>query len=170
MKLSDGERLLAVMLAEVMEALKLDREVDPSLIKTLVCNGDDWAIKRKYPGIFSNERDTSEAVTETTNILWMWGIIEHSLSELTGSEAEEAKGWHWTKFNGFDGNNDQHYGIALTMINELGEFESFKGRGLNSHTQSSLPRYRSMYSTFEKHLHAGAANPLSMEALRDLCN
>ena len=75
MKLTDGERLIAVMLAEVMEALKLNREVDPALIKTLVCSGDDWAIKRKYSGIFNSGGPTAEEVSETTNILWMWGII-----------------------------------------------------------------------------------------------
>ncbi len=170
MNLTDGERLLAVMLAEMMEAMKLNNEIDPSLIKTLVCNGDDWAIKRKYSGIFASESPTDEQVTETTNILWMWGIVEHSLAELTGAQADEAKGWHWTSFGGFDGNNDDHYGIAHTMINELGEFQDFKDRGLNSHTQSSLPRYRAMYAKFDKYVNAGQASPLSFEALRDLCS
>jgi len=170
MRLTDGERLIAVMLAEVMEALKLNREVDPSLIKTLVCNGDDWAIKRKYSGIFPSEPDSPEDVTETTNILWMWDIIEHAIGQLKGAEAEEAKGWHWSSFGGFDGNHDPHYGIAQTMINELDEFQHFKGRGLNSHSQASLPRYRSMYAKFEKYIHGGGGNPMTVDALRDLCS
>ena len=169
MQFSDGERLIAVMLAEVMQALKLDRELDPALIKSLVTNNDDWALKRKYPGLFSSQCPTEEVVSETSEILWMWGIIEHSIRQLKGAEAAEAKGWHWAKFGGFDANHDDHYGVALTMIEGLDEFEDLKSHGLNSHSQSSLPRYRQMYKKFDGHLSAGNAAPLSFEALRDLC-
>lgn len=169
MKLTDGERLIAFMLAEVMEALKLDREIDPSLIKALL-GGDEWAIKRKYSGLFNNDVPEPGEVSETTNILWMWGIVEHSLSKLTGAEAEEARGWHWTSFGGFDANHDTHYGIAQTMINRLGEFEGFRDRALNSHSQSSLPRYRAMYAKFDGYVHSRRTSPLPFDALRDLCS
>ncbi|UAJ12995.1 YfbU family protein [Glacieibacterium megasporae] len=171
MQMSDGERLIIVMLAEVMEALKLDQEIDPALVKTLVINNDGWALKRKYSGIFHSEAPSDDVVSETTNILWMWGIIEHSIASLTGVEANEAKGWHWTKWDGFDGNNDDHYGVARTMIEDLGEFEdSRKGINLNSHSQTLLPRYRRMYEKFDAHVKAGKASPLSFDALRDLCS
>lgn len=100
----------------------------------------------------------------------MFGIIESSISKLTGAEAEEAKVWHYNQWHGFDGNNDPHYGVARTMIEELGEFEqSRKGVNLNSHTQSSLPHYRRMYEKFYGYVQAGQAAPLSFDALRDIC-
>ncbi len=170
MKMSDGERLIIVMLAEVMEALKVNKEIDPTLVKSLVIDNAGWALKRKYPGIFNSEPTSDKVVSETTNILWMWGIIESSISKLSGAEAKEASGWHWAKFEGFDGNNDDHHGIAYTMVNELGEFESFKGRALNSHTQSSLPHYREMYEKFDRYIKDGKAAPLSFNALRELCS
>ncbi|MGI9361687.1 MAG: hypothetical protein ACR2O7_09000 [Parasphingorhabdus sp.] len=70
--MSDGERLIVVMLAEVMEALKLNKEIDPKLVKSLVIDNDGWALRRKYSGIFDSERPSDEVVSETTNILWMW--------------------------------------------------------------------------------------------------
>lgn len=170
MKMSDGERLIVVMLAEVMQALKLKSEVDPALIEKLSCGGDDWAIKLKYSGIFADETPTQAEVTETSNILWMWEIIEHSLARLTGAEANEAKGWHGTQFLGFDGNNDTHFGIAQTMINDLDHFEEFKGRNLNSHSQTSLPRYQAMYQKFNTYIQSGDAAPLTFDALQDICN
>lgn len=169
MKMSDGERLIAVMLAEIMEALKLNNEIDPSLVKTLVYDNDGWALRRKYSGLFGSEPPPEEVVKETGDILWMWGIIEHSIKRLTGDDAAEAAGWHWSTFSGFDGNNDPHHGVARTMIEDLGEFQDFKGRGLNSHTQSTLPRYQRMYAKFDGYVNAGQASPLSMDALRDLC-
>ena len=170
MKMSDGERLIVVMLAEVMQELKLNREIDPKLILTLAYGGDDWAIKRKYHGLFNDESPADADVSETTDILWMWGIIESSLARLTGDEAAESKTWSYTQFTGFDGNNDRHYGLASTMINQLDEFEDFKGRDLNSHTQTTLPRYQAMYRKFDKYVKSGDAAPLSAEALRDICN
>lgn len=170
MKFSDGERLILVMLAEVMEEMNLNREIDPSLVKTLVYNNDEWALKRKYSGLFSSEGLSDPEVKETGDILWMWRIIEHNIAELTGEEADEAKGWNFTKFTGFDGNHDRHHGIAHTMIQTLGESQDFKDRALDSHTQGSLPRYRAMYAKFDGYVKSGKASPLSFDALRDLCN
>ena len=47
-------------------------------------------------------------------------------------------------FDGFDGNNDRHYGLASFLVQDMGRFEEFKGRPLNSHSQSSMPKYRNM--------------------------
>lgn len=170
MQLTDGERLIAVMLAEVMEALKLNQELDPALIKSLVINNDGWALRRKYSAIFASEAPSDDVVRATGDILWMFGIIEGSIARLTGAEAEEAQSWHYNQWRGFDGNNDPHYGVARTMIEELGEFEhSCKGVNLNSHTQSSLPRYRRMYEKFDGYVSSSQAAPLSFDALRDIC-
>lgn len=170
MKLTDGERLIVVMLAEVMEALKLNREIDPSLIKTLACNHDDWAIKYKYSALAGSEAPSDADVKETNDLLWMWGIIESGISKLGGTEAEEAKGWHWARFHGFDANHDPHYGIAHTLLNHLDAFSDLKDHALNSHSQGSLPRYRAMYEKFDRYVHEGKASPLQFEALRDLCS
>lgn len=171
MKLTDGERLITVMLAEIMEAMKLNHELDPALVKSLVINNDGWALQRKYPGLFASEETPDAVVKETGDILWMFGIIESGIGKLTGAEAAEAETWHYNKWQGFDGNNDPHYGVARVMIEELGEFEhSRKGVNLNSHSQGTLPRYRSMYEKFYGYVQSGNAAPLSFEALRDICS
>lgn len=169
MKLTDGERLIAVMLSEVMEVIGANKELDPSLLKTLLCNADDWAIKRHYSGIFDAQGPSAAEVTETTNILWMWGIIEHAISQLAGDEAAEAATWHWTAFNGFDGNHDPHYGIAQTMVHNLDEFQDFKARGMNSHSGASLPRYQTMYAKFDPMLGQNQGKALTFAQLKELC-
>lgn len=171
MNLTQGERLIIVMLSEVMEALKLNKEIDPTLVKTLAIDNDGWALQRKYHGLFESIAPSDEVVKETTDILWMFGIIESSIAKLTGDEAEAAKGWHYNKWHGFDANNDPHYGVARTMIETLGEFaDSRKDGNINSHSQTSLPAYRAMYAKFEGYVNAGQAAPLSFEALRDICS
>ena len=170
MKMTDGERLIIVMLAEVMEALKLNREIDPKLVKSLACNNDGWAIAEKYSGIFDCDAPSKELVDETRDILWMWDIIEYQIEQLTGDDAEEAKGFRWNKFNGFDGNRDPHIGIARTFIQKLGSFPTFKDRDLNSHSPLSLTRYQDMSVKFDHYLNNGGVTPLTMDMLRDLCN
>lgn len=170
MELSNGERLIIFMLSEVMEALKLNNEIDPVLVRSLVTDNAGWALGRKYPGIFHSESAAPSVVKETGDILWMWGIIESGISKLSGEQAAEAKGWHHNAFAGFDANNDPHYHVSSTMIRELGEFkDSRNGVVLNSHTQAALPSYRRMYAKFEGYVNAGQAAPLSFEALRDIC-
>ena len=169
MRFSDGERLIAFMLADLMEALKVESEIDPRLVKTLV-GGDEWALRRRYSGVFDYEGPSSEIVKETGDILWMFAIIESSIDKLRGDDAAEAAGWHYRTWRGFDGNNDRHYGVAQTMIETLGEFaDSRKGVNLNSHSQASLPRYRVMLDKFMAYVQAGQAAPLGVDALRDLC-
>lgn len=170
MKMSDGERLIAVMLAEIMEALKLNNEIDPSLVKSLVINNEGWALRRKYYGLFDSEPRSDDVVKETADILWMFQIIESSIERLTGAEADEAKGWHYKQWRGFDGNHDPHFSVAGTMIRDLGEFKGLRNAGdINSHSQSSLPHYREMYEKFSGYVRGGTGS-LSFEALRDLCS
>lgn len=130
MQLTHGERLIIVMLAEVMEALSLNKEIDPALVKTLAIDNDGWALRRQYPGLFESSAPSDDVVKETTDILWMFGIIESSIDRLSGDEAEAAKGWHYGKWRGFDANNDPHYGVARTMIETLGEFADSRKDGI----------------------------------------
>lgn len=165
---TDSERLIVLMLSEVMEAMGLTDELDPALIRKLVVNRHDWAIKHRYPGIFDGNEAADPIVKETIDILWMWGIIEHSISQLVGRDHTEASGWRLCRFNGFDGNHDDHFHVANTLIYDLKMFDDFKDRDLNSHSQASLPRYRRMYAKFGEYVGKSEASPLSIEALRDI--
>lgn len=170
MKLTDGERLIALMLAEIMDKVGANSEIDPNLLKQFLWNKDDWAIGRKYHWLFGESGDSESDVKETTNILWMWGIIESRIAELEGDEADAAKDWQTKSFRGFDANHNDHHGIAHTIINDLGEFDSFKDRNLDSHSQADLPRYRIMLAMFEEMLSKNDGNQLSFEQLEQLCN
>lgn len=168
MQLSDGERLIVVMLAEVMEAMGLNRELDPALIKTLAINHDDWAIAHKYQGIFSSEAPDDAVVKETHDILWMWQVLEDSIAKLQGADAEEAATWHYNKFTGFDGNHDPHFGVTHTLVKDLGLYSDFSDRGFNSHSQATLPRYREILAKFDASMQSNHGEPLSVDKLREI--
>ncbi|TKV73298.1 hypothetical protein FDV58_37730 [Bradyrhizobium elkanii] len=48
------------------------------------------------------------------------------------------------RFDGFDGNNDRHFGIAGFLIDDLGLWAELKGRPRNSHSMTTLGTYREM--------------------------
>ncbi|HEX4737870.1 MAG TPA: YfbU family protein [Allosphingosinicella sp.] len=164
--LTPAERLIVVMLAEVMEALNLRHEIDPALVKRLAINHDDWAITWQYGAIFNDEAPSEEAIQETADILDMWSFIEYSVEQLGPTEQAEIKALRW-QFSGFDGNNDRHHGIAHTLIDDLGRWSEFQGRNLNSHSRATLARYRDMLPRYRDAM-KGNSEPLTADQLRTI--
>lgn len=170
MKMTDGERLIVVMLAEIMEAMKLNGEIDASLVKTLAINNDDWAIRNTYTGIFNGEEPSDADVSETYDILSMWSFIEYSISKLEDDEATEAANFHYPRFTGFDGNHDPHHGITQTLIGDLELYSEFRDHPMNSHSRATLPRYRAIKAKYDAAMKGNRGAPLPFDALKDMLN
>ncbi|MCD8497657.1 MAG: hypothetical protein LRZ85_05960 [Alphaproteobacteria bacterium] len=51
-KLDDGSKLILVMLSELYEKMNVKGEIEPSFIKSVIYDGQYWALKWQYPGIF----------------------------------------------------------------------------------------------------------------------
>lgn len=151
MGFSNGERLILAMLCDISKKLGARHEIDPALvIKSL--GTYEWGLAWEYSGLVDG--DNPPAVEETANILTMWRMLEQVYANLPEAEQQRVReaidrGDDPVKFPGFDGNHDEHYGIAQYMIRDLGRFEHFKDHYLNSHTQSTLPRHRRMLERFD---------------------
>ena len=154
MKISDGEKLILLMLSEVYEKLGIEGEIDPDFIKSSIFSDNLWGIPWKYSGIPFEDQEDPEIVKEVIDILDMWSFIESSYDKLSEEDKtyleEEAKPFGKDpKFTGFDGNNESSYmGKALFIVNDLNRFEEFKGRDFNSHCPS-IESYNRMFSIFE---------------------
>jgi uncharacterized protein len=148
-KLSDGEKLILLMLADMYKRLKLkDAEFDPDFISTTIHHDHLWGFNWQYNGIPFENTDQPPEVGETCDHLDMWYLIEEGYKKLSPADQKKVKDAYYKqepKFDGWDGNHDPHGGIAHYLIEQLKRFEHFKGRGLNSHSQTSLPHYKAMY-------------------------
>jgi uncharacterized protein len=147
-KLSDGEKLIAVMLADLLQAHGVEGEIDPEFVKEAIFGNDLWALKWKYDSLFHDEGPSDETVRETANILTMCSLVEYSLSTLKPEELAEIPERDRNVFEGFDGNHDDHFGVAIMFIQKMNRWSEFKDRGLNSHS-TVLPKYRRMYEVFK---------------------
>ena len=155
MKITDGEKLILLMLSEIYEKLDVRGEICSKFIKEVVSSNNLWALPWKFPGIPFEDQETPEIVKEVLDILEMWSFIEYSYSQLNDEdkallETDATPFGKDPKFYGFDGNQETEYmGTASFVVNELDRFEEFTGRSFNSHCPS-LDGHRRMFSVFKK--------------------
>lgn len=154
MKISDGEKIIILMLAELHEKIGVNGEMEPEFLRSAIFNDKLWAIKWKYSGIPFSESEDPAIVKEVLDILDMWSFIERSYSEFSSTQKSElatlaAPFGKDPKFRGFDGNNETEYmSTAMFLVNELDRFTEFKGRSFNCH-HPSIDMHRRMLETFE---------------------
>lgn len=170
MKLSEGEKLIILMLSEMYEKLKIEGEMDPDFLRSAIFNDHIWAIRWKYSGIPFESGDDPPVVREVVDILDMWSFIEFAYSKLTDEErqklAEDAAPFGENpQFYGFDGNNEsEHMSVAMFLVNQLDRFQWFKGRSFNCHHRS-LDAHKRMLSVFEPIRSSLAYSSLNVEQL-----
>jgi uncharacterized protein YfbU (UPF0304 family) len=152
MKLSDGEKLILMMVADMYKHLKIKNgEFDPDFVMDTITHDYLWGFNWKYTGIPFEKEPNPPEVRETADILDMWYFLEGGYEKLSPADKQKVKDAidrDQVHFLGFDGNNEDHYGIARYFVEKLQRFEHFKGRDLNSH-MPSIDRYRHMYRVFE---------------------
>lgn len=154
--LSDGEKLITTMLADVIKGLKIETETDIDLVKNVIYGGHYWALGWEMPGLFHSHIDKQSRVSFVVNVLDMWDFLEEAFEKLGDDDkarlAELAEPYgKEVKFPGFDGNNESEYmSIARFLITDLSRFSRFQDRqhDLNSHYPMLEP-YGRMYRAFE---------------------
>lgn len=152
MKLSTGEKLIAVMVCELHEKLGIRGAFDPTFVRDAILDGQLWALDWEYQGLLPDETDYA-VVKEVTDILDMWSFIEEGFEALSDAErkqfAKDCAPFKEAEFMGFDGNNEvEHIGVARFLTEKMERFTRFKGRSLNCHCPS-LDQHRHKLAIFE---------------------
>jgi uncharacterized protein len=174
MKLTDGEKLILLMLADLQKHLKIKNpEFDSEFIQNTISHNYLWGFDWQYSGIPFEDRETPAEVTETLDYLDMWYLLERSHEDLSPADKEkvkkESRFGHEAKFPGFDGNHEPHFGIAQYLIEQLKRFEHFKGRNLNSHSHQ-IERYARMYPVFDRIRETLHARLLTADEIIEIMN
>ena len=150
MNLSDGEKLILVMLCDIHKALNVKGAVDPDFVSSAISSGNIKELAWEMQGILG-EKDKPAA--EGDQILDMWSTVERAYKRLTAEEKQQVEAeagplGRGVRFSGFDGDAESEYReIAHFLIEKTGKFERFQGRNLNSH-MPSLDGYRRMLCVF----------------------
>jgi uncharacterized protein len=151
---SDGEKMITLMLCDLLKSLNTEVGIEPDLVEEAIHGGHYWALPYQYPGIYHNHVDQNSTVKEALDILSLWDAIEFSYGRLSPDDKErirkEAEPFgDDVKFLGFDGNHEsEHLGVASFFVHKMGRFGIFNdGRSFNSH-MPTLDSYRRMLSIF----------------------
>ena len=154
LRLSDGERLNILMLCDLYKHLKVKGDIDADFVASAILDGELWALRWRYPGIFHGDDSNEQDVSTVVHVLDMWSFLEESYQKLSKKDRERIKGENLpfgshVEFLGFDGNNETTYlGIARFLVEKMDRFTRFKGRDMNSH-MPVLGSYRAMSAVFE---------------------
>lgn len=152
---TNPEKLMLWMLAEILRLQPaFEDQKTTSLIQSAIYGGHFWALDWELSGILHHHADSKAALRLVIDTMDMWEFIERAFATFSSEqrariEREVGPIGKNPRFLGFDGNNEGEYlGIAKFLIEELGRFESFKGRDLNSYMPTTA-RYRLMTQRFE---------------------
>src|SRR5215813_8922676 len=89
MQLSDGEKLILIMLCDIHKALKIKDSIDPDFVSHTIHNDHLWGLRLPYSGIpFSKQADPPE-VKEVEDAMEMWVFIEDAYDRLSPSDKEQ---------------------------------------------------------------------------------
>jgi uncharacterized protein len=154
MKLSDGEKLILVMLAEIYKHLDIKGEINPELVLSSIFHAQTWGLNWEYGELLNTPEEDPDVVQETTNILDMFRLLTPSYDKLSQSDKDRIEkeaapfGGDDTKFQGFDGNNDPHYGVVRYLVKDLERYDELTNAPLNSHSSATLGKYRRMLAVY----------------------
>ncbi|MEN9281083.1 MAG: hypothetical protein RL594_18 [Bacteroidota bacterium] len=156
MTLTNGERIILLMLADIQINKPSQYEIEPEFIKSAILDGQEWAIRWQYPAVpFSGPKNDPPELEEVLDILEMWDVIERTYEQNRNDrQASEGKGdseqLNYNRFPGFDGNHETSYWqIAHYLTNKLGRFTRFKGRYLGGAVHR-LRGYQRMLEVYRK--------------------
>ena len=86
MQLTDGEKLILIMLSEIHEKLAIPNGIDPKFVQEVIYSGNAWGLKWKYAGIFDIAESPDDVRHDVVNILDMWSFTESSYKDLSSAD------------------------------------------------------------------------------------
>ena len=161
-RLNNTEKLMTWLLSEILKNQINDRKnkadskhdlKSVELIQESIFGGHFWALMWEMSGVMHNHSDDPKNVRAVVDILDTWDFIERAYAKFDDAEKQSIENavefiGKNPVFIGFDGNNETEYlGIARFLIEQLGRFQNFKGRELNSH-MPTVGRYQRMAAAF----------------------
>jgi uncharacterized protein len=170
MNLSDGEKLILVMLSEIYKSQKIKGEIDPDLVLASVFGDKAWGLKWEYGGLFNTPENNPPAVQETCNILDMYRLLTSSFERLSAADKKRVEKEadifkEYVHYQGFDGNHDEHIGVVGYLVTKLKRYTEIKHPDLNSHSSATLPKYRRMLKVHEKLIDPYPRNGLTADQI-----
>ena len=171
MNLSDGEKLILMMLCDIYKALNVKGDVDPELVRSSINGNKRWLADK----IANDDGVRNGPAEEVGQILEMWSAIERGYKRLSAEEKDQVEAeagplGRGVRFSGFDDDTEYVYrNAARYLIEELNSFDRFQGRSLSAH-MPTLDGYRRMLRLFSSMGPVSAEVKLNVRQIIALAN
>lgn len=154
--MSIHDKLILSMLAGIYKKLGIRDDINPDLVLASVFGDKEWGLRWEYGTLYEDRQvPQPPEVNETTAILDMYRFLTGSYGRLSATEkarVDASPHGSYITFQGFDGNNDPHYGIMSYLVQDLGRYSEYKATGaINSHSMGPIMRYRRMLPIMNRH-------------------
>lgn len=172
MIVTDAEKLILLMLSDLHEFNGIDR-INTKLLRSALSTNNSWALNWEIPDLGLDLNDTPKEAVDVVNFMYMWAILEDAWHTFPENIKENITNTihigKTVKFPGFHSTDEfELYTIAKLFVDDMGRFERYKGRDLNSHAPMRK-LYEKMYSIFEKYVKPDDLSPtLSHEAFLEI--
>ena len=175
-QMSQSERLITWMLSDLLLLQKnYEDKESMKLVQQAILGGHLWALEWHFTGILHGHTDSEAALKFVLDVMNMWRLIEMSFAKLDASKnakvrAEIRRMSIKRKFAGFDGNSEGEYrSIAKFLVDNMGRFDEFRDRTLNSHAPK-LEKYTRMLEAYSKSGADELGRVLSIDELVEILN
>jgi uncharacterized protein len=112
----------------------------------IVENGYEGLYYKLFEPIFDGV--SKEVCEETMAILHMYRVINNAIATLPPQEQAQIDS-EKIKFEGFDGNNDDHYHYMSFLVEEMDMWQEYAEASLNSHSSITINKYRKMLEVYQ---------------------
>ncbi|TIO04074.1 MAG: hypothetical protein E5X88_33390 [Mesorhizobium sp.] len=153
---SRSEKLIIWLLTELLKQQEdYEDQETVKLIQDAIYGGHFWALEWTLTGLFDPQNDKPHEVDFVARTMTMWRQIERAAAKWSDKDRDrvEAETGEWNrdpKFDGFDGNEEgTYFSIARFLVQNMGRFEEFKNRSLNSHS-NRVADYRAMLAVYDR--------------------
>lgn len=153
MLVSGAEKLILLMLSDLHDKVGLE-SFDTNFIRSAITSDNAWALNWEMPELSADFGDTPQVAIDVVDYMFMWGVIEdswHSISENGRAEiAKQNPFGNNVRFPGFHSDAEsKEYAVAKLFVDDMGRFERYKGRDLNSHVPM-CEQYKKMHQIFDR--------------------
>ncbi len=167
MILSDGERLILLMLCDMQNGDPKRREIDPELVQQSIVSDQLWGLRFKYDNLLPGQYETPPEVSEVFDILEMYNLLGDHYGYMSDGDkkridAESPLGE--PKFPGFDSHETgPHSGIARYIVEDLRIYKQFTNNITSGvHTLDRFRRMLRVYLPLRDTLGSGKMTPDQM--------
>jgi len=174
MKMSQEQKLLALLLCDIHKSLGIKDGLNADLISGAISGGHDWALDWELEEQSIPSETISDCIASfVTSVLDMFSALEDSFERLSTEEKtrlsdETRPSCDNVSFRGFDGNYEGKYrSVCRFLIKKMNRFSEFEERAsLNSH-RPTVDSYQRMLDVFSQNIEE---YPLSIETMIKICN